>query len=239
MAEHHSPRGQPLAHRGEHVLLTEDVEHRHATEAGDEAQGVGAEDCGGQHQVAQRIGQVGPVAGEKRVDCVHARHGRGRVQLGREPPGPWQPAQLVEEQIENDQPEPKVGDRDTSQGEEADQAVRQPVVEERGHRAERHTENGGDNDGGEGELQRRREILGQIGRHRALGQLGLAQVAVQEVPEIEPVLDDQGPVQPVLMVEGPHDRRVAQRRLAQVGRGRVAWDHGDDAKGDKSHPEHL
>ena len=112
-------------------------------------------------------------------------------------------------------------------------------MEEGGHRAERHTEDGGDDDGGEGELQGRREVLGQIGRHRALGELGLAQVAVQEVPDIEAVLDHQGPVQPVLVIEGPHDRRVAQRRLAQVGGGGVARDHGDDTEGDEGHPEHL
>jgi hypothetical protein len=41
------------------------------------------------------------------------------------------------------------------------------------------------------------------------------------------------------MIEGPHDRWVAQRRLAQVGGGGVARDHGDDTEGDKSHPEHL
>jgi len=90
----------------------------------------------------------------------------------------WQPAQLVEEQIENDQPEPKVRDRDASQGEEADQAVRQRLWK-KAPPCERHTENGGDDDGGEGELQGRREILADRSPPSA-GSAGLAQVAVQE-----------------------------------------------------------
>ena len=58
-------------------------------------------------------------------------------------------------------------------------------------------------------------------QHRPVALLGDPKVPVQQVLQVEQVLHRQRPVQPVLVPEGLHRGRVADRALAEVGGRRV------------------
>ena len=79
----------------------------------------------------------------------------------------------------------------------------------------------------------RAELLG----HREPRLLRLAEVAVQEPPDVDPVLLRQGLVEPVALVEGRDGGRVLDRALAQVRRGRVAWHEVREQERDERDPE--
>ena len=67
--------------------------------------------------------------------------------------------------------------------------------------------------------------------------LGHAQVEVEQLPQVDEVLLGHRLVQAVLVVEGLHDGRVPQGRLAQVGGGRVARDEVGEDEGDERDPD--
>ena len=77
----------------------------------------------------------------------------------------------------------------------------------------------------------------QVGGHRPVALLGDAEVAVEELPQVDDVLLGHRLVEAVLVVEGLHDGRVPQGRLTEVGGGGVARDEVGEDEGDQRDPD--
>jgi len=67
--------------------------------------------------------------------------------------------------------------------------------------------------------------------------LGLTEVAAREVLQVEPVLNGQWLVEPIVLAKGPHRGGVADGALAEVGRGGVTRDQLGEDKRDESDSE--
>ncbi len=99
--------------------------------------------------------------------------------------------------------------------------VRPAVAEHRGHDAQADPDDQGQHDREQRQLDRGRDVLGQVGADRPVALLGDAEVSVQQVLQVQHVLHRQRPVQAVLVPEGRHRGRVADGALPEVGGGRV------------------
>ena len=68
--------------------------------------------------------------------------------------------------------------------------------------------------------------------------LGNAQVEVEQLPQVDEVLLGHRLVEAVLVVEGLHNGRVPQGRLAQVGGGRVTRHEMGEDEGNQGDPDY-
>ena len=71
-----------------------------------------------------------------------------------------------------------------------------------------------DGDGEQGQLDGGRYVLGEVGGDGPVALFGDAEVAVEELPQVDDVLLGHRLVEAVLVVEGLNDGRVAQGALA-------------------------
>ena len=158
----------------------------------------------------------------RRVDGEHARQVRGRVLSRTEAAAARQPAELEEQQVERHQGDPEDRHGHACEADYPDQLVQPSVPRHRGDDAKPDTDHHRQDDREQRQLDGRRDVLRQVGQHRAVALLGDTEVPVQQIPEIQQVLHRQRPVKPVLMPEGRHRGWVADGALAEVGGGGIA-----------------
>jgi hypothetical protein len=82
------------------------------------------------------------------------------------------------------------------------------VLADRGHDSERDADEDREQDREERQLGRCRDCLTEIGEDWLLRELRLTEVAVEQVPEVGPVLDGKGLVHPPAFVVGSDCDRV-------------------------------
>ncbi len=87
-----------------------------------------------------------------------------------------------------------------------------------------------------GELDRRREERGELAQHGLLRDHRLAEVAVQHAADVDAVLDEHGPVEPVFLEQRRVPRGI-DAALAGHGLDRVAGHDPDQEEREQRHPE--
>ncbi len=192
----------------------------------------------GHDQVIEGIEEERKLPVQKRVDGVEPGYGPGWAETRAEPPPVGEPAEAVVKKVEHEQRHPERRHRNPEQADHAKATVDRAAPADGGQDAEADTEHGGDDDGEKSQFHRGREVLAEVGSHGAMALLGHAQVEVDQLPQVDEVLHRHRLVQAVLVVEGFHDRRVPERRLAQVGRGRVTRDKVGEDEGNQGDPDH-
>ncbi len=93
------------------------------------------------------------------------------------------------------------------------------------------------NDREERQLGRRRDELAEVVRDRVVRERRLAEVAVDEVLEVDQVAHRQRPVEAVVVLEGGDGRGIAGGLLAEVGRDRVRRHELRQHEDDERDPE--
>ena len=143
--------------------------------------------------------------------------------------------------VERGERQPEQRYRHADERHDAQEPVDRPVAAERRQRAEPDADDHADGDGRAGELERRRHELGQVGAHRAVALLRIAEVTLDDVAEVREVLHRQRLVEAVPVVERRHRLRVGDGPLAEVGRRRVTGHHvreHERDEGDAEQQEH-
>ena len=178
------------------------------------------------------LGEGPEVAGEQRVDRVHAGHEGRRGRAGIEPAGARQPAELHREDEKQDQAGPEDGDRRAEQREEPRAVIDAAVAEARREHAEHDPAQRAEEHRRDHQLQRRGQPLGDVVEHRPLGAEGGAEVAGDEIADIDDVLLRNALVQAPALAGGLDDLRVvhlplADQRSERVGLGEMREEESD------------
>ena len=141
-----------------------------------------------------------------------------------------------------------MGQRDASEGEDADRVVDPGVLAQRGRHTQRNPDDKGDSDAHEAELQRHWETLQELGPDTAAADVGLAPVEGDHVGEPGAVLPPEGPVEAQLRAKGcPLGIRAglgglgagAARRDDLGGVAGRGTERGEDGDGDEQQGEHA
>src|SRR5205807_1667470 len=135
-----------------------------------------------------------------------------------------EPPELVEPDVQRDERNPERRHGDPGEGGHPQDAIGGAVASKPGEHAGPDADDRREDDRVERELSGRRDELAEIVRDRVVRQRRLAEVAVHEVVEVEEVAGRERPVEPVVVLEGGHRRRVAGGLLAQIRRYGVARD---------------
>ena len=179
--------------------------------------------------MAESVAESVEAPREQAVEQEEAREVRGRGHGRAEPPPQRQQVELHgEEELEHDR-EPERGDRHAADSEEAQSVVEPRVVADGGQHAERDAEAGAEEERGERQLERRRQPLEDVPGDRAPGLDAGAEVSLDDLPQVDPELDDQRLVEPVLGAD--LDDLLGRGILAgQGGRGIVGHDADQDER---------
>ncbi len=105
-----------------------------------------------------------------------------------------------------------------------------------GEDAHRHPDHHGEDGGGEGELECRRQPLGDQAGDRLGQPIADAEIAVQHRPDVTSVADDERLVEAKLM-DQRHPLRLREV-LPQHGRHRVAHEHEQQEGDQRDHQQH-
>jgi len=181
----------------------------------------------------------------KRYDL--AKVGRYKVdkKLGPTDPNTMQVLnRIYEELAQNDKPgkEPQEQERHIehrqrrpAEGEHPRDLIGPAVLVQRGDDTGGHPDHDRHDHRGRGELHRGREVLRQVAAHRTVVHDRDAEVAVDQVAEIEQVLNVARPVEPHLVAH--LFDQIRRRVLAEVGHHGVRRDHVGDHERDQRDPE--
>jgi hypothetical protein len=210
------------------VVLVLHVEHRRPRDARDDRQRDRAERDRRQHEVLQRVHQRFQVAGQDRVEHVEARRMAGRDQR-RAPPDSRQPAELHREDVLEDDREEEDRDRDPEQRRDQARVIDGPAVPLGRDEAEWDPQTHRDEHRRQRQLDRRRELLLELGKHRAARPNALAEVVLERDRfQVAPVLNVERLVEPVLLADLGDARRCGA--LAEQSLGRAAGQCPDPAE---------
>src|SRR5713226_9525108 len=163
--EDDGPLRQPLGARGADVRVPEDLEEARANQAGDDGRVV-------QPDRGRGVDQAAPAA------LARSR----------------QPAELEREDEDEEQAEPEARHRDAAERDEHRQPIEPGVRAERGQDAEDEAKRDRDGDRRGGQLQRARELVGDLLDHGALAENGLPEVAHDGAAQEARVLHGDGVV---------------------------------------------
>ena len=186
---HHAEGRQSLRQRREHIFLLQLPEHEAARHARDIGERQIAEDRGGQDEVAERVPEHLVLAGDQAVDGDQpGDHGHDVVIAHVEPAWPLDPAELGVEHQQPDEPEPEHRHRIADQRAEPDHLVLPAASMRGGDHAERNAEHDADDQRQERQLERRGKDAQHVLQHRLRGDDGVAEIAVQHLQKVAPVL---------------------------------------------------
>ena len=167
---------------------------------------------GRQQQVPERVPEHVAFAGQQAVDGDHAGdRGDDVVERHIQPARCPDPTEPGVEQQQADQPQPEHRHGIAEQADEADRLVLPAAAMGRGQHAHRHADDHADEQGQRRQFQRGREYLQQVVQHGARGDDGIAEIAVQHLHQVAPVLHGHGQVEPDL---GAHPRIGLGRALS-------------------------
>ena len=146
------------------------------------------------------------------------------------------PAELHREEQDQEQTPPEDRHRIAGERHAHDAVVEHRVAAHRGEHAGGNADDEREQDGADGELDRRREQRGELAQHGLLRDHRLAEVALQHAADVDAVLDEHRPVEPVLLEQ----RRVARgvdAALARHGLDRIARHDPDEEEREQRHAE--
>ena len=112
-----------------------------------------------------------------------------------------------------------------------------PIPADGGEDTERDADQDRDQRGEDRELSRRRRVRCEVLPDGLMILERLAQVAVQQVRQVAPVLDRNRLVEPVALLERLHRRRIGSRLLPEIGGDRVAGHDLGEAESDEGDAE--
>ena len=234
---HHRALAESLRPGGAHVVGVQLVEHRRPDEPGDDAHQAPPEHERREHQLAQRLPGQAEVPTEQRVDRVQAGDLPRCVRARREAAGSGEPTEPGVQRVEQDQTEPEHGQRRADEPGDAGDVVDEPALVAGRHDAEDDAADGADEQRPERQLERGRDALPQVRRHRLAGPERRPEVAADEAAEELDVLLDDAAVEPPALAGSRDDALVAHLALADDRRHRVGRDDPGDDEGDRGDAE--
>ncbi len=236
VAPDHARLGEALDPGGGDVLLGELLDHEAARHARDIGEREVAEQRCGQDQVVDGVPEDVPFAGERGIDQQHAGQGLDQAVVEHiEPARPGDEIELGVEDQQADQAEPEHRHRVADQAEQADRVVDQATLVDRGQHAHGHAEQHAQERRHGGELEGRREDARDVAQHRVGGQHRAAEVAAQDVADVDQELLPERQVQAKL---DPHPLvDVGRRAIADRGQHRIDRHHAADQEGDQQQAE--
>ena len=158
--------------------------------------------------------------------------GRGRSKLAAQ----RQPVEVHREQQLQHDGEPEGRHRDARHRNDAQHVVGPAVVVDGGDDAERHADQRREQQRGRSQLERRRQALADVERHRPAREGALAEVEARHLAEIDDELLSDRPVEAVLLAQIAAiccGRRV----FAGQRRGRIGRHHADQQEGQDQQPQ--
>ena len=236
MPAEHPPAAEPLGLRRPYVLLAERVEHARAHDADHEPVHAGRQHGHRQHQMLDRVDEGSEVPGQQAVDGQQAGDVRRRRHGGVEAAAERQPAELGVEQQLQQQRHPEHRQREPGDRGQPPGRVRARPPPVRGHRAGDDREHEPGHQRIARELDRGGQERRDVGAHVPAGDEREPQVAVQEIAQVVPVLDDERIVQAVEAGEVGDLGRAGLRAGQQPGR--VAGHHpGQEERHQRDAPQ--
>ena len=175
------------------------------------------------------------LAGQECVDRQESGHRRDVVQ-DPDAAGHGRPAELHREEQDQQQPPPEDRHRIAGERHAHDAVVEYRVASHGGDHARRNADDEREQDRAGGELDGRGEQRGELAHHRLLRDHRLAEVPVQHAADIDAVLDEHGPVEPVFLEQ----RRMPggiDAALARHGLDRIARHDPDQEEGEQRHAD--
>ena len=217
--------------RGADVILLQHLQHGRADLAGDDAEMDEAQGQRRQDEMEQRADEGPAVARDQRVDGVEAGDGMGRGDVAGDPSRARQDAEPAIEDIDQQQPQPEGRGRDSGDRDGAAHLVDGLVLGHGREHAQRNAEDDGQQQGGDGELDGRREEQQDIVDHRPLGADRDAEIPMQQPADIGDVLHGDRLVEAELgpdMGDGRIGGALARHHPRRVARDHMGDDEGDD-----------
>ena len=160
-----------------------------------------AEQRGGQNQVINGVPEDLAVARQQRINGHQAGAARHHtVQTKVHPPGAAHPAEPGIEHQQSHHPDPEDRRRVARQADNAHDIIGDAIAPRRRQHAQRNTEARADENRHRRQLHGGREDADNVVHHRFPGQQRVAQIAVQQVDEIDAKLGGQRFIKPQLMV---------------------------------------
>ena len=179
-----------------------------------------------------------PLPGEQRVDRSHPgdprRHVEDRVEL---PDRTRDPVEHREEEVDQDEAEPEIGNRPGEHAIAEQQPVEDALAPHRRPDADRNPDHHRPDAGQDDQFQRRRQTLRDIREHALRCPPGGAEIAVRHPVHVNEVLLEQRAIEPqvVTYLGDP----VGGRKLAREQVGGIAGQQPDQEKDDHRDDDEL
>ncbi|SVJ74565.1 Uncharacterised protein [Klebsiella pneumoniae] len=235
MHEDHPGRRQALGAGGAHIVFAQHLEHRRAGHAGNHRQRDGAQHDGRQDQVAHGIEERALFVGKQGVD-QHEAGLRLDVVEQVETAGHRRPAQRHGEQHDQDQAPPEDRHRIAGEGHRHHPVVEQRTAFQGGDHPGQQAEGAGEEHGGQGQFQGRREQGEEFVPDAFAGGQRFAEIALCQVAHVVQVLLVQRLVQ-AQAVQGLGMHLRIDATFAHHHFHRVAGNQADQREGEQRHAE--
>src|SRR3712207_2845596 len=232
--EDHQPRDDPLGAGRADVVLPHHLQHAGAGHPRDDRHRYGPQGEGWHDQVQQPVPEPREVEREERVDQHQPGYGGDGVAAA-QPSRERQEPQLHGEDHDQDHRQPEDRHAYPREREDGRDLVEDGVLLDRRDHADRHPHQDRDEHGEGRELERGREAHEELRRHRTPRYDGGAKVPLDRVLEEEPVLDDDGFVQPHALPQLLYP--LLGRQLAEEYLGRIAGDGPHHEEDHDGHPD--